>query len=126
MFEDRTMNSIFILYPKRSSFGVWSFDDDTRGLVNEPFVGETNKLLDMMAKESGYSLEDNPQVALLFSDDNFPESQCSLVLRETSNSGSTYIDLKRKLTPWLCPAMFKYFKNAPSNLFGGIVANAIN
>lgn len=114
------MNSVFILYPKRSSFGIWSFDDDVRGLIGEPFVGETNTLIDSMAEESGYDLDDNVQVALLFSNEQFPKYQCSLYLHETSPGGSTYIDTARLLEPWLCPAMFKYFPEAPKWLFGAV------
>jgi hypothetical protein len=111
-------NSIFVLYPKRSSFGIWSFDDPTKNLVSEPFVGVTNLVIDRMAEESGYDLKDDPQIAIFFSATEFPDSQCSLVLQSTSPSGSTYREDKSGLLPWLCPAFFKYFPEAPISLYG--------
>jgi hypothetical protein len=113
-------NSIFVLYPKRSSFGIWSFDDSTKNLVSEPFVGVTNLVIDRMAEESGYDLKDNPQIAIFFSATEFPDSQCSLVLQRTSPSGSTYREDKSGLLPWLCPAFFKYFPEAPISLYSSV------
>lgn len=118
--NDLNENSIFVLYPKRSSFGIWSFDDPTKSLVSEPFVGVTNLVIDRMAQESGYDLKDNPQIAIFFSATEFPDSQCSLVLQSTSPSGSTYKDDKSDLLPWLCPAFFKYFPEAPIFLYGHV------
>jgi hypothetical protein len=115
------MNNVFVLYPKRSTFGIWAFDDETRGLKNEPFVGETNDLIDKMAVESGYELEDNLQVALLFAATEFPNHQCDLTLVETSPTGTTYQDEMSDLFPWLCPAMFKYFPEAPKKMYGGVM-----
>ena len=48
------MNAIFTIEPTRSRFGVWSFDDETTGLVKEPFVGETNVLIDKMVAAAGF------------------------------------------------------------------------
>ena len=118
--NDLNENSIFVLYPKRSSFGIWSFDDPTKSLVSEPFVGVTNLVIDRMAQESGYDLKDNPQIAIFFSATEFPDSQCSLLLQSTSPSGSTYKDDKSDLLPWLCPAFFKYFPEAPISLYGHV------
>ena len=118
--NDLNENSIFVLYPKRSSFGIWSFDDPTKSLVSEPFVGVTNLVIDRMAQESGYDLKDNPQIAIFFSATEFPDSQCYLLLQSTSPSGSTYKDDKSDLLPWLCPAFFKYFPEAPISLYGHV------
>ena len=115
------MNNIFILYPKRSPFGIWAFDDEQRGLVNEPFVGETNTLIDKMAIESGYDLKDNPQIALMFSHNPFPDIQCVLWLKEICPNGTTYKDMLSNLHPWLCPAFFLFYSEAPNTLYGAVV-----
>lgn len=113
------MNSIFVLFPVRN-FGIWSFDDNQRGLVSEPFVGQTNDLIDQMAEESGHNVVDGLQIALLFSHIEFPDHQCNLSLEETSPYGTTYDDADRDLLPWLCPAFFKYFPQAPPKLYGAV------
>jgi hypothetical protein len=122
-YNNDMSNSVFVLYPKRSTFGIWAFDDEMRGLKNEPFVGETNNLLDKMAIESGYDLNDNPQVALLFAATEFPDYQCDLNLIETSPTGTTYRDQISGIYPWLCPAMFKYFPEAPEKMYGAVVSS---
>lgn len=112
------MNSIFILYPERTSFGIWVFDDESTGLVREPFVGETNTLIDNMVGD--IKAEGSP-IALLFSASSFPNYQVKLELSNTSPSGTTYYSPKYKIFPWLCPAMFKYFPTAPEEMFACVV-----
>ena len=112
------MNSLFLLEPTRNRFGIWSFNDESTDLMNEPFVGETNDLIDAMVLESGYKLESAANgIALIFSANHFPGAQCELTLTETSPNGSTYRCPKFKLNPWLCPALFKYFPKAPQKLY---------
>jgi hypothetical protein len=112
------MNAIFQLEPTRNKYGVWSFDDPNTGLVGEPFVGETNTLIDNMVREAGYKLESAANgIALLFSPNPFPGYQSEIVLTETSPFGSTYRNDKWDIMPWLCPALFKYFPTAPARLY---------
>jgi hypothetical protein len=115
------MNSLFVIEPKRNKYGIWAFDDESTGLVNEPFVGETNDLIDAMVREKGIKLKSAANgIAVVFSALPFPGSQCELVLNETSPSGTTYSCDKFHLTPWLCPAFFKYFPKAPDRLYAMI------
>lgn len=115
------MNSIFTIEPTRSRFGVWSFDDASTELVGEPFVGETNVLIDKMVEERQL----NPKraargVCVFFSHLPFPDYQVELILEETSQFGSTYRCDKFDLNPWLCPALFKYFPSAPDKLYASV------
>lgn len=115
------MNSIFILTPTRNRFGIWAFDDATTGLVQEPFVGDTNILIDNMVLEAGYSLEEASKgIALLFSPDPFQGHQSEIYLIETTPHGSTYVNDKWDIEPWLCPALYKYFPQAPKRLFSQV------
>jgi hypothetical protein len=114
------MNSIFLLEPKRSKYGIWSFDDESRGLTNEPFVGETNDLIDAMARESGYEIIEGLRIPLMFALSKYPGSQTELALLDTSPFGSTYHSIEYDLEPWLCPAFFKYFPEAPKQFFASV------
>jgi len=115
------MNSIFILEPTRNAYGIWSFDDANTGLVKEPFVGDTNILIDNMVLEAGYKLESAANgIALLFSPDPFQGYQSEIYLIETTPWGSTYVNDKWDIEPWLCPALYKYFPEAPKRLFSQV------
>lgn len=117
------MNSLFLLEPTRNKYGIWSFNDETTGLVNEPFVGQTNDLIDAMVIEKCLNIEDAAEgIALVFSAEHFPGSQVELSLVNTSPTGTTYRCPKFKLNPWLCPALFKYFPKAPERLYAMVKA----
>ncbi len=115
------MNSIFILQPTRNRYGIWAFDDANTGLVQEPFVGDTNVLIDNMVLEAGYKLESAANgIALLFSPEPFQGYQSEIYLIETTPHGSTYVNDKWDIEPWLCPALYKYFPEAPKRLFSQV------
>ena len=111
-------NSLFEIYPYRNKQGTWKFDDEATGLIAEPFVGETNTLIDKMVEEAGMTiLEASTGVKVMFGHTPFPDYQVELILRESEPLGSTYKDAKFSLTPWLCPAFFKYFPVAPEKFY---------
>ncbi len=114
------MNSLFVLHTFRSKGGTWVFDDPSRSLKQEPFVGETNILIDFMAYEHGITNPDafKDGVELVFSDNPFPGNQVELLMLETSPFGTTYRTDKYKLDPWLCPAFFLFYSDAPTKLYG--------
>lgn len=115
------MNSLFQLEPTRNRYGIWAFDDESTDLMQEPFVGETNDLIDAMVYEKGLNMKDASKgIALIFSALPFPGQQCELTLTETAPHGTTYHCEKFKLDPWLCPAFFKYFPKAPKHLYAMI------
>ena len=111
-------NSLFEIYPYRNKQGTWKFDDESTGLIAEPFVGETNTLIDKMVEDAGMTiLAASTGVKVMFGYTPFPNYQVELLLRETEPYGSTYTDAKFSLTPWLCPAFFKYFPVAPEKFY---------
>lgn len=119
MFVKRPSNSIFMLFPKRS-FGIWAFDDAERNLQQEPFVGDTNRLIDDMVLEAGGTPIDGLNIALLFSANPFPDYHCELTLIDTKPSGSTYYSEKYNRYPWLCPCFYLFFQQAPELLYGKV------
>jgi hypothetical protein len=87
-----------MLEPIRTRHGFWVFDDITRGLIGEPFVGDTNILIDLMSRDAGWNLTDDIlQIPLLFSLNPFPGFRTTLELLETSPMGSTYHSPEYKL-----------------------------
>lgn len=94
--------------------GVWMFDDLSVGLSREPFVMGVGEILDKMT-------EHIPDAAngfnLFFSALAFPMYQGVLVWIGEEYGGNWYHWGKYSMEGWLCPALFKYFEQAPDELF---------
>lgn len=113
------MNTLFVIQPYRMRGGIWAFDDDSVGLLAEPFVGETNDMIDLMVIESGQTISKAAKgITIIFGATPFPGHQVKLELMFSEEFGSTYNCSKYKLCPWFCPALFKYFPKAPETLYG--------
>ena len=109
----RTGNSILAIHPYKVS-GLWVFDDERVGLVQEPFVSGADVIIDRMVEkipdaDSGFTL--------LFSADPFPGFQARLEWQRGEFGGNWYLHEESGLSGWLCPALFKYFEEAPKQLF---------
>lgn len=108
------MNSLLLITPYRHQ-GTWVFDDPAVGLTREPFVSGVPAMIDWLVREI-------PNAAggfrLIFSANPFPGEQAVFV-RERSESGGTWYRAKPPapaMEGWLCPALFKYFDEAPAEL----------
>lgn len=108
-----TNNSILTIQPYRNG-NVWVFDDDQVGLVREPFVGSMNDIIDDMVKDLT-----RPELGFqaMFSDQSFPGSVFVLNKIGARDFGTDYRAAWLGIEGWLCPALFKYFTEAPDRLF---------
>ena len=93
---------------------MWVFDDEKVDLVKEPFVAGADKIIDKMVEnitnaESGFNL--------LFSAQPFPGYQVKFSWRREEYRGSWYYIAALDMEGWLCPALFKYFDEAPKELY---------
>jgi hypothetical protein len=107
-------NQIFVISPTWQN-GVLAFDDESRGLRREPFVGGADTILGRLAEGlvgdsagSGFSL--------VFSASPFPGHQVRVDRREPEFGGYWYAH-ETLGRGWLCPALFKYFPEAPESLY---------
>jgi hypothetical protein len=107
------MNSILVIHPYKRQ-GVWAFDDPAVGLVQEPFVAGADVIIDRMV-ESIPNAADG--VTFLFSAAPFPGSQHEFHWRREESGGNWYFSPEYNLEGWLCPALFKYFDEAPKRLY---------
>lgn len=108
-----TSNSIFLIAPYRHA-GTWVFNDASRGLYREPFVagipGIINKLVeDIPDADKGFRL--------LFSAQPFPGHTHTLVWKHREAGGNWYQCPQCQMEGWLCPALFKYFREAPKVIY---------
>jgi hypothetical protein len=106
-------NSIMTIQPYRHA-GTWVFDDPTVGLVQEPFVAGVPEMIDIL-------VQDIPQASagfrLLFSASPFPGYAVKLDWRRGEYEGNWYHAPQYGMEGWLCPALFKYFAQAPRELY---------
>ena len=121
-------NSILQLRPY-DDLGKWVFDDPAVGLRREPFVGNTNALIDLVVVESGLDLAACRKGFLLtFSAASFPGASHRFDWTRGGDGGGNYYRLaavrsrgkwaaRQSTEGWLCPALFKYFDEAPSALY---------
>ena len=106
-------NSILVLEPYRYA-GTWVFDDPRVGLKGEPFVSGIPELIDKIVAdipnaEKGFRL--------LFSAQPFPGYKTKVVWKRREVGGSWYYSEEYDMEGWLCPALFKYFKRAPREIY---------
>ena len=107
------MNSILVIHPYKYK-DVWMFDDEKAGLVQEPFVSGADDIIEKLVTkipkaDDGFSL--------LFSSNPFPGFQVEFEWKRREQGGNWYYVDALKMEGWLCPALFKYFDEAPKKLY---------
>jgi hypothetical protein len=107
------MNAINVISPYKY-LGMWVFDDAKVGLVQEPFVGGADDIIDKMIDgipqaEGGFTM--------LFSASSFPGHQYRLEWVGPEGSGNLYNLTELGMEGWLCPALLRYFDAPPAELF---------
>ena len=107
------MNSLFAISPYKSQ-GFWVFDDPQVGLSREPFVSGADTIIDMLTAslpnaEKGFKL--------VFSSEPFPGFTAQFNLARGEHGGNWYAWPEKQVEGWLCPALFKYFPEAPKKLY---------
>lgn len=88
---------------------MWAFDDKERGILREPFVGETNRIIDFILGNSN-------NTTLLFSATDFPEAHKAELIGLSDENGGAWYKLN-DIEGWLCPTLFAFFETAPQTLF---------
>jgi hypothetical protein len=111
--ETKQMNAIRVIYPYKQH-GTWVFDDERVGLVREPFVAGADTVIDHMVAnipdaERGFTL--------LFAATPFPGHNAQFERRRQEHGGTWYYSPQLDMEGWLCPALFKYFEQAPERLY---------
>jgi hypothetical protein len=107
------MNAISVIAPYKY-LDLWVFDDARVGLVQEPFVGGADTIIDVLTKDIP---EADQGFRLMFSAGEFPGYQHRLVWRRAQTTGNVYYSADLDMEGWLCPALLRYFENPPQELF---------
>jgi uncharacterized protein DUF6717 len=114
------MNEIHVISPYKYH-GTWVFDDARVGLLQEPFVAGADIWIDRVVAdipkaEQGFTL--------IFSGAPFPGYQYRLDWRRAESGGNWYYSADLDMEGWLCPALFRYFSDAPMSLYAQVKARA--
>lgn len=108
------MNAISVICPYKHE-GLWVFDDPNAGLHREPFVAGIDTMIDRLVENIPNAQQG---FRLLFSPTPFPGFTVKLEWRRSEYGGNWYWSPDYQMEGWLCPALFKYFTEAPRELFG--------
>ncbi len=104
---------MMVIFPYRYQH-TWVFDDDRVGLVHEPFVSGIPVMIDRLVQEIPNAAQG---FKLLFSENPFPGYEAELVWIRAEYGGHWYRWQLQDMEGWLCPALFKYFSEAPKKIF---------
>jgi len=107
------MNAIMAIHPYRHR-GLWVFDDPAVGLRAEPFVSGADAIIDRMVQ---HIPEAEWGFTILFSSAPFPGHVLAVEWRREEYGGHWYYAPALDMEGWLCPALFRYFDEAPKVLY---------
>jgi len=106
-------NSIMVIHPYKYE-GMWVFDDEKVGLVQEPFVSGADDIIDKLVSNIPSA---NKGFSLVFSANPFPGHQAEFDWQREDSGGNWYYIKNLDMEGWLCPALFKYFQEAPKSIY---------
>lgn len=108
-------NAINVIYPYKYE-GMWVFDDEKVGLDKEPFVEGADTMIDCVLAMK--SLQ-NPEAGfrLIFSAGQFPRYDVRFDWIREGEGGNWYKSEEFQLEGWLCPALLRYFDEAPEQIY---------
>ena len=107
------MNTINVIAPYKYR-GMWVFDDARVGLFQEPFVAGADVLID---KAVANIADAGNGFLLVFSATPFPGHALRLEWRRSDAGGNWYYSPELGLEGWLCPALLRYFEQAPRAIY---------
>jgi hypothetical protein len=107
------LNTINVIAPYKYH-DTWVFDDPRVGLVQEPFIGGADTLIDravanILGADHGFFL--------IFSGQPFPGYVIELIWRRSDMDGNWYYSESFDQEAWLHPALLKYFDDVPKSLY---------
>jgi hypothetical protein len=94
--------------------GTWVFDDPGVGLRREPFVAGVPEMIDVLVKDIP---DARNGFRLTFSARPFPGFQKKLTWLRGDSSGNYYQLDDPPLEGWICPALSRYYREAPRTLY---------
>jgi len=108
-------NQIMVIAPCwLEQAGTWVFDDQAKDLHQEPFVEGIPEMIDDLVVDIPNARNG---FRLLFSPSPFAGWQRRLSRLRQELGGWWYASDEPKAEGWLCPALFRYFDEAPAEIY---------
>jgi uncharacterized protein DUF6717 len=108
-------NQIMIIVPYwLEAAGTWVFDDPATDLRQEPFVEGIPEMIDDLVADIPNARNG---FRLLFSAAPFPGYQRKITRLRQELGGWWYSSDEPRADGWLCPALFRYFDEAPPEIY---------
>lgn len=111
--QTQPMNALMVISPYKHN-GMWVFDDPSKGLDKEPFVSGVDVMIDRAVADIPNADEG---FNMIFSAQPFPGHQFRFDRGEEEGGGYWYSNEQMNTSGWLCPALFKYFDEAPEHIY---------
>lgn len=106
-----------VLFPYKHQ-DLWVFDDARVGLVREPFVQGVPEILESLLKRKRIPLAEAARgFSLTFAATHFQQADTIADWVSEENGGNWYETREDKRRGWLCPALYRYFPEAPPTLW---------
>jgi hypothetical protein len=93
---------------------TWVFDDPQVGLEKEPFVEGIPEMITELAKDVPNARDG---FRLSFSAKPFPGHQMTIDWVRAQGGGNVYRLHGTKSEGWICPALFRYYRQAPKHFY---------
>lgn len=106
---DKTGNQINVIYPYKTRYGGWVFDDTEVGLHAEPFVMGIPAIIDGIVGE-------RENFTAFISKNHIPNYTGRLMRLRRKETGWYKLEGTNQ-EGWLCPATLRYFKDYPEDIF---------
>jgi len=110
---DPRNNAIKVIQPYHAH-GTWVFDDAATGLKAEAFVYGIPEMIDRLVADIPNAKKG---FRLTFSAGPFPGHELVVERGAPRDGGHFYVDPETGRQGWLCPALFKYFREAPTHIY---------
>jgi hypothetical protein len=108
-------NSLFAIAPYwLEDRKMWVFDDAAVNLVQEPFVSGIPEMIDDLVADIPNA---HQGFRMIFSAGPFPGYQRKLTRLREEFGGNWYRADEPPMEGWLCPALFKYYDEAPETIY---------
>jgi hypothetical protein len=105
-------NALHVIKPYRWN-GMWVFDDASVGLAREPFVCGIPEMIDEAVRDIPHAEQG---FMAIFSANPFPGAHITLEHLTEETGGNWYEWKETGRKGWLCPALLRYFPEAPRAL----------
>lgn len=106
-------NALNVIYPYRTKYGTWVYDDEDLGIYSEAFVMGSSEVIDHLVGK------DTDQFRAIISQNYLPDYTAKLVNIDSPEEKSRgwYMLDGTDMQHWLCGRVLDYFQDYPETIY---------